>query len=152
MYCGLYIVTCLTMLSDSLLVLFFGRLTGGVSTTLLFSVFEAWMISTYHEQGLQTSSLELSTVFGNMTTLSCVVAIASGVFGDVLVAHSGTRTWPFMAAGFCCVGAAYLISKSWVWETGIPPSLNMLTLESDVSFPRTRITVHDRQSRLRGRT
>ncbi|KAK8072178.1 major facilitator superfamily domain-containing protein [Apiospora saccharicola] len=101
------------MLSDNLPVLFFGRLTGGVSTTLLFSVFEAWMISTYHEQGLQTSSLELSTMFGNMTTLSCAVAIASGVFGDVLVAHSGTRTWPFMAAGLCCVGAAYLISKIW---------------------------------------
>ncbi|KAK8008875.1 major facilitator superfamily domain containing protein 5 [Apiospora marii] len=113
LYCGLYIITCLTMLSDSLPVLFFGRLTGGVSTTLLFSVFEAWMISTYHEQGLQTTGLELSTVFGNMTTLSCVVAIASGVFGDVLVAHSGTRTWPFMAAGLCCVGAAYLISEIW---------------------------------------
>ncbi|KAK7962551.1 uncharacterized protein PG986_003376 [Apiospora aurea] len=113
LYCGLYIITCLTMLSDSLPVLFFGRLTGGVSTTLLFSVFEAWMISTYHEQGLHTSGLELSTVFGNMTTLSCVVAIASGVFGDILVTYSGTRTWPFMAAGMCCVGAAYMISRIW---------------------------------------
>ncbi|KAK6859900.1 major facilitator superfamily domain containing protein 5 [Apiospora arundinis] len=113
LYCGLYIITCLTMLSNSLPVLFFGRLTGGVSTTLLFSVFEAWMISTYHEQGLHASGLELSTVFGNMTTLSCVVAIASGIIGDVLVTHSGTRTWPFMAACLCCVGAAYLISRIW---------------------------------------
>ncbi|KAK8016138.1 major facilitator superfamily domain containing protein 5 [Apiospora rasikravindrae] len=113
LYCGLYIITCLTMLSDSLLVLFFGRLTGGVSTTLLFSVFEAWMISTYHEQGMHTSGPELGTVFGNMTTLSCVVAIVSGVFGDVLVTYSGTRTWPFMAAGMCCMGAAYLISRIW---------------------------------------
>ncbi|KAK8061387.1 hypothetical protein PG994_007753 [Apiospora phragmitis] len=113
LYCGLYIITCLTMLSDSFLILLFGRLTGGIATTLLFSVFEAWMISTYHEQGMHTSSLELSTVFGNMTTLSCMVAIASGVFGDVLVTYSGTRTWPFMAASLCCVGAAYLISRIW---------------------------------------
>lgn len=145
-------MTCLTMLSDNLLVLFFGRLTGGVSTTLLFSVFEAWIISTYHEQALQTIGLELSTVFGNMTTLSCVVAIASGVFGDVLVAHSGTRTWPFMAAGLCCVGAAYLISRIWVWESNSPHLIDMTTLESDLGFSRTRITVHDRPNRLHGRT
>ena len=148
-YCGLYMITCLTMLSDSLLVLFFGRLTGGVSTTLLFSVFEAWMISTYHEQGLHTSGLELSTVFGNMTTLSCMVAIASGVFGDVLVTYSGTRTWPFMASCLCCVGAAFLISKIWVWKTGRP--LNLATAEFDMSV-RTRISESDRQSRLRCRT
>ncbi|KAK9781539.1 putative Molybdate-anion transporter [Seiridium cardinale] len=113
LYCGLYVATCLTMLSDNLVVLFFGRLCGGVCTTLLFSVFEAWMISEYHERGLDGSGLELSTVFGNMTTLSCVVAIASGVVGDILVQLSGTRTWPFLAAAICCVGAAYFISTIW---------------------------------------
>ena len=77
-------MTCLTMLSDNLIILLFGRLCGGVSTTLLFSVFEAWMISEYHERGLESSGLELSSVFGNVTTLSCIVAIASGVVGDIL--------------------------------------------------------------------
>lgn len=102
------------MLSDNLLVLFFGRLCGGVGTTLLFSVFEAWMISDYHRRGLDGSDLDLSTVFGHMTTLSCIVAIASGVIGDILVSFSGTRTWPFLAAVLCCIGSAYFISTIWV--------------------------------------
>lgn len=114
LYCGLYVVTCLTMLSNNLLVLFLGRLCGGVGTTLLFSVFEAWMVSEYHSRALQGSGLELSTVFGNMTTLSCIVAIGSGIVGDVLVNYSGTRTWPFLAALLCCIGSAYFISTIWV--------------------------------------
>jgi MFS family permease len=114
LYCGLYIITCLTMLSDNLFVLFIGRLCGGVCTTLLFSVFEAWMISEYHERGLEGSGLELGSVFGNMTTLSCIVAILSGIVGDILVQYSGTRTWPFLAAVVCCIGAAYSISIIWV--------------------------------------
>lgn len=104
------------MLSDNLGVLFAGRLAGGVSTTLLFSVFEAWMITEYHRRGLATSDLRLSTVFGYMTTLSCIVAIMSGVVGDVLVATLGGRVWPFLASIVCSVSAAYLIVKTWVSE------------------------------------
>lgn len=106
------------MLSDDLAVLLVGRLAGGVSTTLLFSVFEAWMISEYHRRGLSGSGLRLGTVFGYMTTLSCVVAIASGVVGDVLVAAMGGRVWPFLASIACSVSAAYLIWKTWVSESG----------------------------------
>ncbi|KAI0173944.1 major facilitator superfamily transporter [Pestalotiopsis sp. NC0098] len=113
LYCGLYIATCLSMLSDDMLILFLGRLCGGVCTTLLFSVFEAWMISEYHSKGLEGSGLDLSMVFGNMTTISCIVAIASGIVGDILVEYSGTRTWPFLAAAFCCVASAYFISVIW---------------------------------------
>lgn len=102
------------MLSDNLLVLCAGRICGGVCTTLLFSVFEAWMISEYHGRNLQSSGLQINSVFGSMTTLSCITAIISGVAGDVLVQASGTRTWPFMAAVVCCIGAAYLISTTWV--------------------------------------
>ncbi|KAH8678024.1 major facilitator superfamily domain-containing protein [Xylariales sp. PMI_506] len=119
LYCGLYILTCLTMLTDNLIILFLGRLCGGVCTTLLFSVFETWLISDYHDRGLDASKLDLSSVFGNMTTLSCIVAIASGVFGDILVQISGTRTWPFMAAAFCCVGAAYLMATTWKENYGV---------------------------------
>ncbi|KAJ3492489.1 hypothetical protein NLG97_g5357 [Lecanicillium saksenae] len=54
LYCGLYFLTCLSMLSENLTILFMGRVAGGVSTTLLFSVFEAWMISDYHHRGLGT--------------------------------------------------------------------------------------------------
>lgn len=84
-YCVLYILTCLSMLSDNLSILFLGRLAGGISTTLLFSVFETWMILNYHEQGLQSCGLELSAVFGKMTTISSMTAILCGVSGDMIV-------------------------------------------------------------------
>ncbi len=115
MYCLTYALTCLTMFSDNFTVLFLGRLCGGVSTTLLFSVFEAWMITEYHRRGLDGSTeLTLSTVFGNMTTLSCVVAIVCGVVGDVLVSVLGGRVWPFVASIVCSGLAAYFIVKTWV--------------------------------------
>ncbi|KAB5560025.1 major facilitator superfamily transporter [Coniochaeta sp. 2T2.1] len=112
-YCGMYVVTCATMFSSNLVVLFVGRLAGGVSTTLLFSVFEAWMITEYHSRGLAASDLKLSSVFGYMTTLSCVVAIVSGVVGDVLVSYLGGRVWPFVASIGCSFGAAWFIVKTW---------------------------------------
>lgn len=142
LYCALYFLTCLSMVSKNLTVLFLGRFAGGVSTTLLFSVFEAWMISDFHERGLHigsvkpdvgaavdmqemvdaegekgaetASSTPLDGIFSTMTTLSCVVAIASGVVGDMLVTASGTRTWPFMAAMFCSIMAAAIIATCWV--------------------------------------
>lgn len=112
-YCASYALTCLTMLSDDLTVLFLGRLCGGVSTTLLFSVFPAWMIAEYHNRGLQNTDLHLSSVFSKMTTLSCVVAIVSGILGDALVAYFGSRVWPFLAATACAGGAAFLIARTW---------------------------------------
>ena len=112
-YCASYALTCLTMLSDNLIILFLGRLCGGVSTTLLFSVFPAWMIAEYHNRGLQNTELHLSSVFSKMTTLSCIVAIISGILGDALVAYFGSRVWPFLAATACSCGAAFLIVRSW---------------------------------------
>lgn len=113
-YCGTYAVTCATMFSDNLTLLLVGRLCGGVSTTLLFSVFEAWMIAEYHSRGLAASELKLSSMFGHMTTLSCVVAIASGIVGDLLVSYLGGRVWPFVASIACCLGAAWCIVRTWV--------------------------------------
>ncbi|RYP78778.1 hypothetical protein DL770_006837 [Monosporascus sp. CRB-9-2] len=98
---------------NSLLVLFFGRVCGGVCTTLLFSVFETWMISEYHERCLPLVGLRLSSVFGNLTTISYMVAIVSTFAGDLLIQHSRTQSAPFLAASVCCVGAAYLIARFW---------------------------------------
>ncbi|EJP61529.1 major facilitator superfamily transporter [Beauveria bassiana ARSEF 2860] len=41
LYCGLYALACLSMLSGDLPALFARRVAGGVGTTLLFSVFKA---------------------------------------------------------------------------------------------------------------
>ncbi|CRK40063.1 hypothetical protein BN1708_016769 [Verticillium longisporum] len=49
-----------------------------------------------------------------MTTLSSIVAIASGVLGDALVSRfDGARVWPFLAAALSAAAAAVLILKTW---------------------------------------
>ena len=102
------------MLSNDFLVLLVGRALGGLSTTLLFSVFETWMITEYHNRGLDNAGLDLSDIFGSMTTLSSVVAIVAGVLGDFLVQYSASRTTPFLASIVCLAVAAFLIWTRWV--------------------------------------
>lgn len=102
------------MLSDDLLILFAGRACGGISTTLLYSVFETWMIAEYHDQALDAYGLSLGSMFGKMTTLSSVVAIVSGVVGDLLVKSLDSKTSPFMASAVCLILAFIFISKRWV--------------------------------------
>ncbi|KAI4834150.1 DUF791-domain-containing protein, partial [Aureobasidium sp. EXF-8845] len=113
LYCIVYSTSCFSMLSDDLLILFAGRACGGVSTTLLYSVFETWMIAEYHDQALDAYGLSLGSMFGKMTTLSGVVAIVSGVVGDVLVRSLDSKTSPFMASVICLSLAFVFISKRW---------------------------------------
>ncbi|KAH0347879.1 major facilitator superfamily domain-containing protein, partial [Aureobasidium melanogenum] len=113
LYCIIYSIGCFTMLSDDLLILFAGRACGGISTTLLYSVFETWMIAEYHDQALDAYGLSLGSMFGKMTTLSSVVAIVSGVVGDLLVKSLDSKTSPFMASVVCLVLALIFISKRW---------------------------------------
>lgn len=101
------------MASDDLIIMFLGRLLGGVGTTLLYSVFESWMISDYAAKGLERSSLTMTSMFGTMTTLNGLVAIMSGVVGEAVVSFTGTKTSPFIAAILCIAIAAYLMHSSW---------------------------------------
>ncbi|KAK4123072.1 major facilitator superfamily domain-containing protein [Parathielavia appendiculata] len=127
-YCAVYALACLSMLSDDLLVLFLGRLCGGISTTLLFSVFPAWMITEYHSRGLQGSELDLSSIFSKMSSLSCAVAISSGILGDALVTYSGSRVGPFLAATACAAAAGYRIVTTWEENYGTQSSPKTSTL------------------------
>lgn len=112
-YCICYGITCLTMLSHNVNVLYLGRFFGGIATTLLFSVFEAWMITEYHLLQIDESMVPLSQVFTNMTTTSSITAIFSGVLGNGLVQCFGSRLGPFLASLGCCIGASIAISATW---------------------------------------
>merc|ERR1719305_532986 len=43
-YCVFYIVSCLTKHFKDYNVLMFGRITGGIATSMLFSCFECWLV------------------------------------------------------------------------------------------------------------
>ncbi|KAL6878083.1 hypothetical protein HDV57DRAFT_122910 [Trichoderma longibrachiatum] len=112
-YCVCYSITCLTMLSRNLNILYIGRLFGGIATTLLFSAFEAWMITEYHQLEIDESTAPLGRIFANMTTTSSITAIVSGVLGNGLVQWFGSRLSPFFASFGCCIAASILILATW---------------------------------------
>ncbi|KAL8392191.1 hypothetical protein RB595_002397 [Gaeumannomyces hyphopodioides] len=114
LFCGVYAASCLLTAWPGALVppplLFAGRVLGGVGTSLLFSVFEGWMVTDFAERGLAAKGGDLSRTFGLMSTLNSVVAIASGVFSEWLVAATGTRRSPFYAAVVLLGVAAWVIA------------------------------------------
>jgi MFS family permease len=116
-FCILYSACCLSILFDNIVILFLGRVLGGVSTTLLYSVFESWLVTEYHRQHLEEAGGSLKDIFGLMTTLNSVVAILAGLVAQGVADVSGTQKAPFMTAVGCLVLASLAISKSWVFST-----------------------------------
>lgn len=113
-YCVLYSISCLTVLSGKVGLLFLGRVLGGVSTTLLFTAFETWMITEYHRLGFGHSDGALSPVYSTMSILNGFAAVTCGVVSHFLVLRSGSETAPFLASVACLTIASVLISTSWV--------------------------------------
>lgn len=78
LYCLLYAVSCLTKHVNSFAVLLVGRVTGGIATSLLFSVFDSWMVSEHNRRNFDPELLGhtfSAAIFGN----SCVAIIAGEV-------------------------------------------------------------------------
>jgi len=80
LYCILYGVSCLTKHVNNFSFLMFGRVTGGIATSLLFSVFDSWMVSEHNRRNFDPELLGATfslAVFGNS-----VVAITAGEVGQ----------------------------------------------------------------------
>lgn len=120
-FCITYALSCISVLSDSTLILFVGRALAGVSTTLLFAVFETWMVAEYHKREL-SDCLSLGSMFSLSVTLSGIVAIVAGVVGEVIVGWTGTKTSPFMASAVCLVAAFAGMYYTWPENYGETPS------------------------------
>lgn len=113
-FCVAYAVSCITMIFNSIPILFIGRVLGGISTTLMYSVFETWMVHEFQAREMAAKGMVLGRVFGWMTTVSSIVAVLSGVVGEAVVDWSGTKVAPFMAA-LGCLGVAFaMIANFWV--------------------------------------
>lgn len=109
-------LSCLVKFSPWLPTLFLGRLTGGLSTAILFAAFESWLISSAHS--LSMPSTELSTYLGRLTLVNGAVAVLSGLVADVAVARSGTFKSPFAVSALLLVVAGGVIVPSWTENYG----------------------------------
>jgi len=75
----IYGFSCLTKHSPNFQILMVGRLTGGIATSLLFSVFEAWMVKEHFTNG--HSGELLSSTFTRAYFGNSIVAILAGLIG-----------------------------------------------------------------------
>ncbi|KZL85017.1 major facilitator superfamily transporter, partial [Colletotrichum incanum] len=112
-FCAAYALSCVLTTIPSVPLLFLGRVLGGLGTSLLFSVFESWMVTDFHARRLSDQGLDLSRTFGMMSTVNSVVAIVSGVVSEWLVSMTGTRKAPFLASVGLLAVAAVVIASQW---------------------------------------
>ncbi|KAI6832478.1 DUF791-domain-containing protein [Hortaea werneckii] len=138
-YCLTYTLSCLSVLSADLFFLFVGRALGGVSTTLLYSVFETWMVAEYHARELGACGLRLGDMFSSSVMLSGLTAIVSGVVGEALVKWTGSKSSPFLLAAVCLCVAFGGIWHFWTENLAVPSTTHSLS-------PSAEGKAHEQQS------
>ncbi|KAI6029875.1 hypothetical protein PISMIDRAFT_680734 [Pisolithus microcarpus 441] len=115
-FCFTYLFTCFCVTIPYLPILLLGRVAGGISTSILFSVFESWLVSAANS--LTIPSSDLSTIFGRATLVNGFVATAAGVVSNQLVSWTNSFVSPFVASAALLVLAYIVIKASWTENFG----------------------------------
>jgi len=100
----LYSASCVTKLWQDFYVLLLGRLLSGIATSLLFSVFEAWMVFEHNKRGY--SSEGMSQTFSYATFGNGIIAILSGLAASVAADKYGYIAPFMMSLVLLLVGSA----------------------------------------------
>eukprot|EP00794_Sanderia_malayensis_P016715 gene16715-18409_t len=79
----LYSICCGTKLSRNYSVLIGGRIVGGISTSLLFSAFDAWYVHE-HSQTNQFPPEWISTTFSKASTYNSIIAVFAGILANAV--------------------------------------------------------------------
>ena len=111
MFCVTYTITCICITVPSLPILFIGRVLGGISTSILYSAFESWVVSSSNHLALPQSAL--SNILGRATLINGIVAAVAGVVSNKLVSTTLTFKSPFIASGFLLALAWVVINRTW---------------------------------------
>jgi len=123
LYSVCYIIACLTKLVPEYWTLMLGRFLSGVSTSLLFSVFESWMVCEHHKQGFDTALL--GDTFAYQTFGNGLVAVGAGLVANT-AAESYGYVAPFVVAILPLSVVAGLVMTTWNENYG-NQQLNMLS-------------------------
>ena len=86
------------------------RMIGGITTNLLFSVFESWLVTEHRRRGYAEEKLE--TILRDSVILSNLAAIASGFLAEFLAVRFGP-VGPFEGAVTCTAIALVLVATMW---------------------------------------
>jgi len=96
-------------------ILMVSHLLSGLSSGLLYSVFETWLVAEYSNRCLPPNLLD--SIFATATFGNGLCAIFAGIIANCLVDWFGVRA-PFMAAIVLLITAATLISSLWTENYG----------------------------------
>lgn len=110
LYSITYIAACFTKMVPEYWTLMLGRFLSGVSTSLLFSVFESWMVCEHQKQGFDSSLL--AGTFSNAIFGNGLVAVGAGFMANAAAANYGYIA-PFICAIFPLAAVAFLVSTTW---------------------------------------
>lgn len=112
-YCITYILSCFTKHFGTYWVLMIGRVLGGISTSLLFSAFESWLVAEHFKRGFEAHWL--SATFSKAIFLgNGLVAIIAGLVANTLVTSlSFGPVAPFDAAAVLLAIGMGIIIYTW---------------------------------------
>ncbi|KAG0264947.1 Molybdate-anion transporter [Actinomortierella ambigua] len=91
--------------------LIFSHLLSGLSTALLYCVFDSWYISQHQRKGFPPNLI--GATFGTATFLNGLVAILAGVVANIAVQSSQSLAAPFVVSAGTLVVAGLIVSSSW---------------------------------------
>jgi MFS family permease/cbb3-type cytochrome oxidase subunit 3 len=105
-FCALYGTSCLLRYVPNVFILLFGRVLSGISTSLLFSCFEAWLINEHNSKGFAASLLSNTLTWAAF--LNGLTAIISGLIGNVVVSYFSYAAPYGVAVIFFAISALYI--------------------------------------------
>ena len=111
----MYSLSCITKHFPHFQALLLGRLLGGISTSILFSAFESWMVHEHHAKSYPEEWLGLT--FSLATSGNGAVAIASGVAASLVRDQFGPVA-PFDLSLVLLVLGTVIIAYTWSENTG----------------------------------
>lgn len=111
----IYIVSALTKLFNNFGILLIGRLTGGLSTSLLFSAFESWMVCEHRKRGYPDHLLPQTFAYQQLG--NGIVAVLAGVVAQAAASQYGSVA-PFMVCLLPLCGQFFVCTVSWTENYG----------------------------------
>lgn len=110
-----YIAACCTKLVPEYWTLMLGRFLSGISTSLLFSVFESWMVCEHNRLGFD--EVQLGDTFSYATFGNGLAAVIAGLMANT-AAESYGYVAPFIVAIAPLVSVALLVAFTWTENYG----------------------------------
>ncbi|TRX90872.1 hypothetical protein FHL15_008276 [Xylaria flabelliformis] len=121
-YCVTYALSCFLTVVPVVPLLFAGRVLGGISSSILFTVFDAWMVTNFRERKLDADGCDLTRTYAATAVVNCLAAILSGAVGEGLVWATGTRKSPFLLSVVLLWVALQAIWSRWLENFGAEAS------------------------------